>query len=311
MINIRSLCFSAVSMVVLAACANTKPAQNSTVANNSVSALSPAITSSANLALVENPLHGDLFASAHTGISIYDLSDGRSLFEYQADKYFLPASNTKLFTLYAALKYLPDSLPGIRYDNSGDSLFIYPTGDPSFLHPEFRKNPVVDFLKKGRKPIVMVTSAWNDQALGKGWSWDDYNDDYMAERSAFPVYGNVIRWYQVSQKNTQPEVPDSMQTFVFSEPEVNWKVRFNDDRFNQIFAVKRKKDENVFQISQGKELKSEVDIPFVTNGVASALELLKDTVGKQITERMESRPAVLSVIFSQPRDTLLQKMMYR
>src|SRR5215210_5613294 len=72
------------------------------------------------------------FTDAHTGISIFDASSQKSIFSFNANKYFLPASNVKLFTLYAALKYIGDSLPGLQYDDSGDTLFIYPTGDPGF-----------------------------------------------------------------------------------------------------------------------------------------------------------------------------------
>lgn len=252
------------------------------------------------------------FISSHTGISVYDVARGKSVYDYNGNKYFLPASNTKLFTLYAAFKYLSDSLPGLQYDDSGDTLFIYPTGDPSLLQPEFKKQPVIDFLKDTRKPVMVVTAAWDDEALGAGWSWDDYSDDYMPERSILPVYGNVIRWHQVSQKNTQPELFDSLQTFIYSDPEVNWKVRFKEDRSNQIFSVKRKRDENLFEISQGKELEKEADVPFITNGVGSALELLKDTVGKELKLFTDKRPAVnLHTIHSQLTDTLLRNTMFR
>ncbi len=38
--------------------------------------------------------------------------------------------------------------------------------------------------------------GWMENALGVGWAWDDYNEDFAIERSAFPVYGNFIRWNQ-------------------------------------------------------------------------------------------------------------------
>jgi D-alanyl-D-alanine carboxypeptidase len=51
-----------------------------------------------------------VFRSAHMGVSVYDPLSETYLHSYQSDKYFVPASNTKIFTCYAALKYLPDSL---------------------------------------------------------------------------------------------------------------------------------------------------------------------------------------------------------
>ncbi len=38
------------------------------------------------------------------------------LYNYQGDKYFVPASNTKIPTCYAAMKYLGDSLVGLKYN---------------------------------------------------------------------------------------------------------------------------------------------------------------------------------------------------
>lgn len=251
------------------------------------------------------------FKNAHIGISIYDIAAEKYVYDYQGDKYFVPASNTKIFTLYAGMKYLRDSLPGIAYEESADTLFIYPTADPSFLHTDFKKQPVVAKLQQTSKPIVVIDNQWNEEALGPGWSWDDYNDGYMAERNSFPAYGNVIKWTQVSQKNTQREVEDSMQTFVFSEPEVNWKVRFKEDTANKIFFVKRRKDENYFEVSQGKEQLKEQLVPFVTNGLQSTLELLKDTIHKNIIVQQGKRNAKPLILYSQPSDSLYKLMMYR
>jgi D-alanyl-D-alanine carboxypeptidase/D-alanyl-D-alanine-endopeptidase (penicillin-binding protein 4) len=132
----------------------------------------------------------------------------------------------------------------------------------------------------------------------------------MAERSILPVYGNMIRWLQVSQKNTQAELEDSMQTFVFSEPEVNWKVRFEEDPENKTFMVKRKRDENVFVVRQGKEDHREQPVPFITNGLASAAELLKDTIGKEAL--VQKKPGIIAtgIIYSQPADSVYIPMMH-
>ncbi len=45
----------------------------------------------------------------------FDASANKYLYNHNGQKYFVPASNTKLFSCYAALKYLGDSLPGLRY----------------------------------------------------------------------------------------------------------------------------------------------------------------------------------------------------
>ena len=60
----------------------------------------------------EDVLDAKALQTAHVGISIFDPSTNKYLYNYQGDKYFVPASNTKLPTCYAAMKYLGDSLVG-------------------------------------------------------------------------------------------------------------------------------------------------------------------------------------------------------
>jgi D-alanyl-D-alanine carboxypeptidase/D-alanyl-D-alanine-endopeptidase (penicillin-binding protein 4) len=251
-----------------------------------------------------------VFRSAHTGISIFDASGNKTLYGHQPEHYFLPASNTKIFTLYAGLKYLGDSLEGIRFSQTQDTLYLFPTGDPTLLHPGFKKQPVIEALQKSTLPMVMSDHAWQDEALGPGWAWEDYNEPFMAERSILPVYGNMIRWIQVSQKNTQAELEDSMQTFVFSEPEVNWKLRFEEDPANKTFMVKRKREENVFVVRQGNEDHRELPVPFITNGLASAVELLKDTTGREVLVEKKPGTAATGIIYSQPADSVYMPMMH-
>ncbi|MBS1946792.1 MAG: D-alanyl-D-alanine carboxypeptidase [Bacteroidetes bacterium] len=244
--------------------------------------------------------------SAHVGISVFDATSDKALMDHQGNKYFTPASNTKLFSLYAGLKYLGDSLTGIRYFENDTALYIVPTGDPTFLHPDFQKQPVADFLRPKKKNIYITGANWQDQALGAGWSWDDYNDDYSQERSAFPVYGNTIKWVQT-------QMPDNSFSS-FSIPDVDWKVNFSTDTASKKFFVKRNLAENTFEITQGTEKYKEQDVPFVTNGIQSAVELLKDTISKNIFISHSPLPAYhpqLTILRSQPVDSLFRPMMWR
>ncbi|HTM92101.1 MAG TPA: D-alanyl-D-alanine carboxypeptidase, partial [Flavisolibacter sp.] len=58
----------------------------------------------------ETVLKDEALQTAHVGISIYEPATGKYWYNYNGDKYFVPASNTKLPTCYAAMKYLGDSL---------------------------------------------------------------------------------------------------------------------------------------------------------------------------------------------------------
>src|SRR5450631_555077 len=112
--------------------------------------------------------------SGQVGISLYDPATGRYLYDHQGNKYFIPASNTKLFTTYAVLKRLGDSLAGICYRETDTALFVEPTGDPTLLHPDFPDQPVIRFLQLTKKKILLVDKNWQDEPWGRGWAWDDY-----------------------------------------------------------------------------------------------------------------------------------------
>lgn len=169
-----------------------------------------------------NLISDSVLMDAHIGIAVVDAETNKPVYTYNSNKFFIPASNTKIITLYAGLKYLKDSLPGIRYEERADSIILSPTGDPGFLHPDFTKQPVFDFLKKQTKPIAITTTNWKTDAYGEGWMWDDYSSGYMAERSPFPVYGNVIRWTQVRDSGSISALA-RQEAFIYSDPDINWK----------------------------------------------------------------------------------------
>lgn len=279
------------------------------------------IKSSAEAAFTEPGL-----VSGQVGICIYDPGTTQYLYEQQGNKYFIPASNTKLFSLYAGLKYLGDSLVGLRYKETDTAIFLVPSGDPTFLHPAYAYQPVISFLKHARKPLWITDANWQDRPLGRGWAWDDYNDDYMPERSVLPVYGNVIHWVQ-----------DSASQSFYSVPDINWEVRFSADTMKRSFYVQRDFHKNAFEITEGRAQFRTQDVPFITNVTVSAAVLLKDTVGREVFTRhllpgakadggsVTGRrggaamhgPAVgaqafdgLRVIHSRPVDSLFRPMMY-
>src|SRR5574338_865230 len=250
-------------------------------------------------------------ATAHVGISIYEPTANKYWYNYQGDKYFTPASNTKLATCYAAMKYLGDSLVGILKAENDTAVYFLPAADPTLLHPDFKNQPVIDFLKNSNKKIYTTGSKWETDALGSGWSWNDYNESYMAERSPMPVYGNIIKWIQDNSNTKEP-------TIIYSVPEVNWEVNFNSTNAKN-FSVQRNIGGNVYLLTQGKEKYKELDVPFVTNGIQSALELLPDTIHKtvglldaekfqQLSHEMKLQ---FSAVKSQPTDSLLKITMHR
>lgn len=240
---------------------------------------------------------------AHVGIAVYDAEAGKYLYQYQGNKYFVPASNTKLFSLYAGMKYLGDSIPGLKYYETADTLYIQPAGDPSLLHPDFTSQRVADFLKSKNKPIVINEMNWKEEPWGYGWAWDDYNDDYMAERSPLPVYGNTIRWLQAVDKQTK-------QVTIRSTPFLKWQQNKPTEAAGNKFLVKRKRDENYFQITTGTENAAQ-EVPFVTNGIETAKLFLSDSLKLNLSSSLSAFNHPLFTIHSIPADSLYKLMMYR
>ncbi len=126
---------------------------------------------------------------------LYDPASKASLYSQEADKYFTPASNTKIFTLYTATQFLGDSLPLLHYQVIGDSLFFWGTGNPIFLHPHLPQNDqILRLLAQHEGPLFYASHNFRDEHFGPGWAWDDYNYAFQAEKSSFPIHGNVVRF---------------------------------------------------------------------------------------------------------------------
>jgi serine-type D-Ala-D-Ala carboxypeptidase/endopeptidase (penicillin-binding protein 4) len=135
----------------------------------------------------------EVFKNNHVGFALYDLAADKMLVELNADKYFTPASNTKLFTFYAGLKMLKDSIPGLQYTVQNDSLIFWGTGDPTFLHPDFASQPLIAKLNATGKKLFFAPGRYTGDFYGTGWSYDDYNAYYQPEISELPLYANVVR----------------------------------------------------------------------------------------------------------------------
>jgi len=245
------------------------------------------------------------FAPAHIGISIYNSVSKKYLYNYQGDKYFVPASNTKLLTCYAALKYLGDSLIALRYEEMDSMVCIIPSGDPTFLQEDFSSDKVLNFLRDEKLPLRFNLHNWQENSLGVGWAWDDYNDDYMAERSPFPVCGNILDGSLDYTQNSQGK--DSSRMLLIT-PNIG---HFNIQN-STINKIVRDKDSNNFSIYSNKKGKYSYSVPFVTNGFEAAKLILQDTLKREIAISTDPIPMrIVKVIHSQSTDSLLKIMMHR
>ena len=95
-------------------------------------------------------LEDSAIIQAHTGIFLYDDDNNKDLLNHQGYHFFIPASNTKIASLYAGIKYLGDSLPALLYHETADTMYVLPTADPSFLTHDFTFQPADSFFFKNK-----------------------------------------------------------------------------------------------------------------------------------------------------------------
>ena len=248
---------------------------------------------------LSHDLNSKTFDQSFTGFALYDVEKKEFVLEQNSNKYFTPASNIKLLTFYAAINVLEDSIPGIRYVSTPDSLIFWGTGDPSFLNPNLPESRVLNFLKSSPKDLYLANSPANIPPLGPGWAWDDYNDYYSAERSQFPVYGNVVNF----KWNLGDSIPISKPKY-FSE-----HIKRNN---NPSHVIQRNVNSNTFDYNSAMLKENlEVDIPFKTS-VELTAKLLSDTLQKPVT--LIIKPSYLQkkdvkTVYSIVTDSLYKEML--
>ena len=248
--------------------------------------------------------------TAHIGISIYETETGKYWYNYQGGKYFVPASNTKIPTCYAAMKYLGDSLNGWTIKETTDSVYLKPGGDPTFLHPEFKSQLVFQYLKKSTKKLrIVFLSHDRFEPYGKGWSWDDYQESYLAERARMPIFGNLAVFEM-----------DSLTKGVKVNSRVFIRPPFMDEPMIQLigvgknFTVNRSRDENKFSFSNASAQLIKKEIPFKSNYSIVQYKLLLDTLNLSewnFPFGFAIKDDNYKKFKTQPTDSLLKPMMHR
>ena len=147
------------------------------------------------------------------GIKIVSLNSGKTVFEENAEKYFMPASNMKNFTVAAALEKLtPDfrfitsvyaiAMPDSNGTITGD-LRIFGRGDVSistaFNNGDYFKgldNLADKIVQAGVKQVkgslIGDESYFAGNPIPESWEIDDLQWYYGAEISALPLNDNAI-----------------------------------------------------------------------------------------------------------------------
>lgn len=242
--------------------------------------------------------HSAVMKSHFTGFALYDLDNKKMVYELNSDKYFNPASNTKLFTFYTCLKMLGDSVPAMKYVVRNDSLIFWGTGDPSFLHSGLKAVNGFNFLKNSGKKLCYSHGSYTGNLYGPGWAWDDYNDYYQAEINDLPLEDNVALIYADER--------DSLQI----KPAYLKKYLKCDTLYRPgSFRVKRDILSNTFIypfMALPKGFKQE--IPWKTSPELTA-GLLQDTLKQPVNVVCLPMPADAKTIYNANADTVYRHML--
>jgi D-alanyl-D-alanine carboxypeptidase/D-alanyl-D-alanine-endopeptidase (penicillin-binding protein 4) len=135
------------------------------------------------------------------------------------DRYFIPASNTKLFTTAIALKVLgadhrfATKLMSSNLPNSQgvleNGLWLVGSGDPSFNSETGLKSLVTQLKDKGVKQInggLWTKTIRKGDELVDSWEWKDLQEYYAAKVSPFTINENALNWSIRPNKIGQPAI---------------------------------------------------------------------------------------------------------
>jgi D-alanyl-D-alanine carboxypeptidase/D-alanyl-D-alanine-endopeptidase (penicillin-binding protein 4) len=251
---------------------------------------SPARRMYQQLDLAEKEFHN------HIGFVLYDPERQRTLVSHQADRYFIPASNTKIFTLFASLRLLGDSIPALRYRLMGDSVIVWGTGDPSFLYDQVLPGTrTLEFLAKSPHVFFSPTN-FDGELVEPSWAWGDYRYAYQVERTPFPIYGN--RYHMARADTGFVATPKIFLTDILRSAE-------SRERHDMIRGL----DSNLLLYIPGtKDSTSEWNIPFRYSH-EFLLHLLSDTLKKEVRRWDVPLTAADSTLYSVPVDSVYRVMM--
>lgn len=242
-----------------------------------------------------------IFEHGFSGLVIYEPVKHKMLYDHNGDKYFTPASNTKLFTYYTGLMTLGDSIPGLKYYTTADSLIFKGTGDPSLLNSDLPDSKVLQFLKDAKQKLFYLPPNYQEAYYGPGWSWDDYNSYYSVERGAFPIYANRVGI-------TQPEGAKLPKAY---PPYFQQNLLLDSLKTTGSNRLERSKDFNEFavpMIARDTNFYQEIPIKYSPE---LFVELLSDTLKKKVTliDKVPESFTVARTLFSISTDSLYKQML--
>ena len=150
--------------------------------------------------------------SALIGVKIIDLNNGKTIFSKNANKNFIPASNTKLLTSAAALLYLEKDFKyqtklyfDKPHNHTLNNLYIAFSGDPSFTTKDLQK--LLSSLKTSRINNINQVYFVNQFFSGRNTPINE------SQSSAIFAYGAPSSIYNLNENSVALELTPEKQAF--------------------------------------------------------------------------------------------------
>lgn len=146
-------------------------------------------------------------AKVRVGVQIIDPATGAIIYSHNASTPMIPASNMKLITTAAALKYLgPDFLYQTRVGLVGNSLAVIGSGDPLLgdkvtaerqsFDPRWMLKDIAQQLQAANvasvNDVIVDSTIFDDERVHPNWPKDELNRWYACEVSGLNYNGNCI-----------------------------------------------------------------------------------------------------------------------
>jgi len=166
-------------------------------------------------------------------IHILEADSGRTIYDHDAKELMIPASNMKIITSAAALKYLgPDYVYKTKVGLSDNSLVVIGSGDPLLgdekTDTKYGREPgwifkdIANALKSRGigtiEGIIVDSSVFDNEPVHPSWPAEDLNRWYACEVSGLNFNDNCIK---ISAKNIGGKVA------VFVEPQTSFVSLIN------------------------------------------------------------------------------------
>ena len=239
---------------------------------------------------IHSELEKENLENSFHGFMVMDATSKKVIHNTNGDKYFTPASNTKLVTFYTGIKLLPKHIPTLKYAIANDTLFIEGTGDPSWLHPHLHDSTAVNWLKE-QGMVALYTKNTDELRYGPGWAWEDYDTYFSPEKTTLPLFGNVVTLCYSDSLGLQVS------------PNLFWdKTELKEHTF------KREEFANRFYISPAEQ--DTLEVPFMTSDSLTQ-RLLETALGKSIVLTNHFPDSPKQTLYGMQTDSIFKQMLFK